>query len=141
MTCQDAPDWTDTAQIVVESAPTYPHSVYSLAGVTPVAAWGTKTGGTKTLYTVPAGKTFYLTHLWLALETNIDSAEYVYVSATNGPAPSSLFWILETRVHISKDTAMAFPVPIPVTAGGVFELDAGSNAKGWATIVGYTVDD
>jgi hypothetical protein len=109
-----------------------------LAGKTLIPRSDHANGGSTILYTVPAGKTFYLINATL----NIYSTQNAVVGQFQTGAASILL-CLESDVNAAKLTdskcfSVAYPHPIPVYAGDTLSVySSHANLTATAYIVGW----
>lgn len=138
-----APDWTPYTDQEGQDTPgvVYPHSVWALAGITQVLERETTTTTEKTFYTVPAGKVFYLTSLWMTAYVNGPYYARQDVFLYNDSDVLQVEWNLRVGPSASTSQSVDLPVPVKALAGWYFTI-AGAAATGGvaATITGYTLD-
>jgi len=96
---------------------------------------GEVTNGTTTLYTVPAGKIFYMISMNLSSkETNSSTG------AVNGKAAGIVFIANVLQANDTFNYSGSFPIPIKLTAGQTIQvISYGANIYGALRVQGYEV--
>lgn len=115
-----------------------PHGIYGLSGVSAIAKRAVATNATTTIHTVTAGKTFYLTSIWVvALNTAAAASGPVLKITTAAPA-DIMIWDLQLNGIGHGELSLPFNPPIPVSAGNlIVVLSAAPAVTVVGSITGY----
>lgn len=118
----------------------YPHSVYSLAGLTVINKDNSAYNGTTIVHTVTAGKTLYITSLVLAC-TNVSGASQTFIVRVRNVSDVKVVdWTMNTPNVVSFAFSIPLPIAYPVPAGyDIVCISPTVNATVWVTILGYEI--
>lgn len=118
----------------------YPHGIWGIAGITQVNVFKTATNQTVVAYTVPSGKTFYLTHVYLTADNTSGAAATGRFYMRTGAPAEVVRWQMNLPTDGHFQIAWNLNPPIQAPEDYDFPLTSGgANYTISATIHGYTV--
>jgi len=118
----------------------YPHQPFSELAAASVAAFAQANNGTTTIYTVGAGKTLYLTSIFIAVNNNTGAAATGRARIDDATPANVIDWIFSQGAAMYNAVGLSFVVPIPCLAGyTVKAVSSIANLICTVSITGYLV--
>ena len=114
--------------------------VWERDSISQVLAHDTSTGAEEDVYVVPAGKTAYITSIWLSVYNSTANSSISILQIENATGGMQLNWVLNTAPNSSQSLALSFPVPVKLASGwSVTVSSGGSGITASAAVTGYEV--
>lgn len=120
------------------NANVFPHDYYSVLTPTIVYASTTANNAENTIYTVPAGKTLYITSLYLCIGNTAATAQNGRARLYNAASVLQVEWIVSAKAGDQMNQSIGLSSPLAVPTGyTVRNFSSLLNCFSTVTIAGY----
>jgi len=118
----------------------YPHQPFTELAAANVATFAQANNGTTTIYTVGAGKTLYLTSIFIAVNNNTGAAATGRARIDDATPANVIDWVFSQGAAMYNAVGLSFVVPIPCPAGyTVKAFSSIANLICTVSITGYLI--
>ena len=120
----------------------YNHGIWGVSGVTQVFDNGQQINGIGAFYSVPSGKTFYMTSLYIQTVNRAEQNATGRVMIRDDENTAVITWRVDSYNYLTYTAALTFNPPLMLPEDYDVTIDSDqANYVVNATITGYTVDD
>lgn len=135
-----APDGQSMIAEIVTAVPVSPHGVWEIEGITQILEYNIPLNDAATIYTVPAGKTGYLTCIFFQVNNQgaDDQGAWIYIYDDEDTAQA--LFELNIIEQTSKQVTISFSPPLRMGAGWYIQSErASTTVESSLTIHGYAI--